>query len=149
ILVTRSGTSKSFGSSLVPELFSTTKVMFILCGIMIVFGFTPGFPTFTFLMVGVASGVGGYLLNENEKAQKEKNIQSEQEQLAQKRTERDKNTKEVIVPHQVDAISIEIGYGLIGIADESKDENIMSQVLIIRKQFAQELGLLLGPIRIR
>ncbi|WP_156892220.1 flagellar biosynthesis protein FlhA [Jeotgalibaca sp. PTS2502] len=149
ILVTRSGTSKSFGSSLLPELFSTTKVMFILAALMIIFAFTPGFPTVSFFLIGLSAGVGGYLLNENEKAETAKSIQNEQAVLAQKRTERDKDTKEAIVPHQVDAISIEIGYGLIGIADETKDENIMNQVLIIRKQFAQELGLLLGPIRIR
>lgn len=149
ILVTRSGNDKSFGSSVIPELFSTAKVMFILSGVMVVFSFVPGFPTFLFLLVGLASGVAGYLLMENEKQEQAASIAQEQAQLANKRTERDKNRGEAVVPYQIDPVAIEIGYGLIGIADESKDDNIMNQVLVIRKQFAQELGILLGPIRIR
>lgn len=149
ILVTRSGNSKSFGTSLVPELFSTAKVMLILSGIMFVMAFVSGFPTLLFLIVAIGAGAIGYLLLENEKQEKVQTIAQEQENLAAQRKERDKNRGEVVVPYQIDPVAIEIGYGLIGIADETKDENIMNQVLTIRKQFAQELGILLGPIRIR
>lgn len=149
ILVTRSGNAKSFGSSLVPELFSTAKVMFLLSGIMLLFAFVPGFPFFLFLLVAVGAGAAGYLAIENEKKEFAHAVADEQAQLVANRADRDRNTSDVIVPQQIDPISIEIGYGLIGIADDSKDENIMNQVLVIRKQFAQELGILLGPIRIR
>ena len=149
ILVTRSGNAKSFGSSLVPELFSTAKVMFLLSGIMLLFAFVPGFPFFLFLLVAVGAGAAGYLATENEKKEFAHAVAEEQAQLVANRADRDRHTSDVIVPQQMDPISIEIGYGLIGIADESKDENIMNQVLVIRKQFAQELGILLGPIRIR
>ena len=149
ILVTRSGNAKSFGSSLVPELFSTAKVMFLLSGIMLLFAFVPGFPFFLFLLVAVGAGAAGYLAIENEKKEFAHAVAEEQAQLVANRADRDRHTSDVIVPQQIDPISIEIGYGLIGIADDSKDENIMNQVLVIRKQFAQELGILLGPIRIR
>lgn len=149
ILVTRSGNAKSFGSSLVPELFSTAKVMFLLSGIMLVFAFVPGFPFFLFFLVAAAAGGAGYLASQSEKSNFEQAIAEEQAQLAANRVERERNTSDEIVPHQIDPISIEIGYGLISIADDNKDENIMNQVLVIRKQFAQELGILLGPIRIR
>lgn len=149
ILVTRSGNAKSFGSSLVPELFSTAKVMFLLSGIMLLFAFVPGFPFFLFLLVAVGAGAAGYLAIENEKKEFAHAVAEEQAQLMANRADRDSHASDVIVPQQIDPISIEIGYGLIGIADDSKDENIMNQVLVIRKQFAQELGILLGPIRIR
>ncbi|MER2132621.1 MAG: flagellar biosynthesis protein FlhA, partial [Carnobacterium inhibens] len=42
-----------------------------------------------------------------------------------------------------------IGYGLIPIADENQDNNLMSHITTIRKQSAHELGILLSPIRIR
>ena len=149
ILVTRSGNAKSFGSSLVPELFSTAKVLFILSGIMLVFSFVPGFPFFLFFMIATAAGAAGYLVNESNQKENNRLAQEERATIAAKRTERHRNHEDTIVPHQIDAIAIEIGYGLIEIADETKDENIMNQVLVIRKQFAQELGILLGPIRIR
>lgn len=149
ILVTRSGNAKSFGSSLVPELFATSKVMFLLSGIMLIFALVPGFPFFMFFLVAAAAGAAGYLASESEKKNIAQAVAAEQAQLAANRRERDKSASDVITPQQIDPISIEIGYGLIGIADDSKDENIMNQVLVIRKQFAQELGILLGPIRIR
>lgn len=149
ILVTRSGSSSSFGSSLVPEMLSTPSVLFLLAGVLGVFAFIPGFPFFPFFLLAVGAGTVGYLLHENEKMQKNSAAFAAQQDLAAKRNDQEKNREERIAPYQVDPVSIEIGYGIIGIADETKDQNIMNQVLVIRKQCAQELGILLGPIRIR
>lgn len=149
ILVTRSGSTKSFGSSLVPELFSIPKVMFLLAGIMLVFAFIPGFPFLLFLILAAAAGAVGYLLQVNEKETKSAMAAAEQEKLAAQRVDREKDKEDTVLPYQVDPICIEIGYGLLGVADEKKDQNIMKQVLVIRRQCAQELGILLSPIRIR
>ena len=149
ILVTRSGSMGSFGSSLVPEMISTPSVMYLLSGVMTVFAFIPGFPVFSFMIIAVASGIVGYLVSQGNKVEKVQSILNEQKSMAAKRDNQEKDREEAVAPFQVDPISIEIGYGLIGIADETKDQNIMNQVLVIRKQCAQELGIILGPIRIR
>ena len=149
ILVTRSGSMGSFGSSLIPEILSTPSVLFLLSGVMTVFAFIPGFPSFPFILLAVLAGITGYLVRKGLHAEKRDAILDEQKNIAARRSTQEKDRDEAIAPFQVDPISIEIGYGLIGIADETKDQNIMNQVLIIRRQCAQELGIILGPIRIR
>lgn len=149
ILVTRSGSLKGFGSSMGEELFGSSKVMMMLSVILLLFAIMPGFPTIPFLLLGVLSGAAGYLLMENEKSQKTNQKAKEMRSVAAQRTKSEKTVDESVASFQVDPISIEIGYGLIPIADENQDNNLMSHITTIRKQSAHELGILLSPIRIR
>lgn len=149
ILVTRSGSIKGFGSSIGEELFHSPKVMMMLASILLLFAIMPGFPTIPFLVLGLVAGVAGYLLMENEKSQKSNQQAKEIRSKAAQRTSQEKSTDESVASFQVDPISIEIGYGLIPIADENQDNNLMSHITTIRKQSAHELGILLSPIRIR
>lgn len=149
ILVTRSGSLKGFGSSMGEELFGSSKVMMMLSVILLLFAIMPGFPTIPFLVLGLVAGVAGYLLMENEKSQKSNQQAKEIRSKAAQRTSQEKSTDESVASFQVDPISIEIGYGLIPIADENQDNNLMSHITTIRKQSAHELGILLSPIRIR
>ncbi|WP_034537443.1 flagellar biosynthesis protein FlhA [Carnobacterium inhibens] len=149
ILVTRSGSLKGFGSSMGEELFGSSKVMMMLSVILLLFAIMPGFPTIPFLLLGVLSGAAGYLLMENEKSQKTNQKAKEMRSMAAQRTKSEKTVDESVASFQVDSISIEIGYGLIPIADENQDNNLMSHITTIRKQSAHELGILLSPIRIR
>lgn len=149
VLVTRSGNAKSFGSTLVPELFGSPKILYMVAGILCVFAVIPGFPILPFLLLAAVLGGSGYLLQQNEESEKVARISAEQEVLAQERTQRNKTREDTLTTFQVDAIAIEIGYGLIAIADDSKEHNLMNQVQVIRKQCAQEMGILLSPIRIR
>ncbi|MER2175747.1 MAG: flagellar biosynthesis protein FlhA [Carnobacterium sp.] len=149
ILVTRSGSIKGFGSSIGEELFHSPKVMMMLASILLLFAIMPGFPTIPFLLLGLVAGVAGYLLMENEKSQKSNQQAKEIRSKAAQRTSQEKSTDESVASFQVDPISIEIGYGLIPIADENQDNNLMSHITTIRKQSAHELGILLSPIRIR
>lgn len=149
ILVTRSGSIKGFGSSIGEELFGSFKVMMMLSVILLLFAIMPGFPTVPFLLLGAAAGAAGYLLMENEKSKKLNQKAKEMRSKAVQRTNQEKSTDESVASFQVDPISIEIGYGLIPIADENQDNNLMSHITTIRKQSAHELGILLSPIRIR
>ncbi len=149
VLVTRSGNAKSFGSTLVPELFGSPKIMYMVAGILCIFAVIPGFPILPFLLLAAVLGGSGYLLQQNEESEKVARISAEQKALAQERTQRNQTREDTLTTFQVDAIAIEIGYGLIAIADDSKEHNLMNQVQVIRKQCAQEMGILLSPIRIR
>lgn len=52
------------------------------------------------------------------------------------------SNEETVTAHQVVGMSIEIGYSMIAIADETKDDNLMNQIHSIRKQCATEIGIL-------
>ncbi len=50
---------------------------------------------------------------------------------------------------RVDPISVEIGYGLIGLADAAAGGNLLSRVTLVRRQIATDLGIIVPTIRIR
>ncbi len=49
----------------------------------------------------------------------------------------------------LDPVELEVGFGLIPLVDESQGGDLLSRVGILRKKAAQDLGLLVPPIRIR
>ncbi|MDN6625868.1 MAG: flagellar biosynthesis protein FlhA [Pisciglobus halotolerans] len=149
ILVTRSGSPKAFGIALGEEIFGIPKVMMMVSGVLIVFALIPGFPVFPFLLLGIMAGAAGYLLNENEKTESAAVVEEQIKEKAAQRTQTEKVQDETAASFQVDPIAIEIGYGLISLADDTQEQNLMSQIPTIRKQCAQEMGILLSPIRIR
>ncbi|MDR7869584.1 MAG: flagellar biosynthesis protein FlhA [Tissierellaceae bacterium] len=146
IIVTRSDDDQSFGESLQGEIFSSSKVILIAAAVMVIIGIVPGFPTIPFLFIAIILGVVGYLLLQNEKTEKEY-----KERRAETVLENTKppEPEEGVMTFQVEPISLEIGYGLITLTDEGNDNNIISHIMAVRRQCANELGIILGPIRIR
>jgi flagellar biosynthesis protein FlhA len=49
----------------------------------------------------------------------------------------------------VDALQIELGFGLVGLADLRKGGDLLERVTGVRKTFAQEMGVIIPPIRLR
>ncbi|WP_051258430.1 flagellar biosynthesis protein FlhA [Atopococcus tabaci] len=147
ILVTRTANAKGFGETLGGELFGTPQVLFIVAAVMGVFTVVPGFPTVPFLLIGLIMGVAAYLLMQNEKEAAEETAKKEARAAAE--MVKKEPVEEPVSAFQVDPIAIEIGYGLIPLADESKDSNLTSHIATVRRQCSQEMGIVLSPIRIR
>ncbi|WP_219712189.1 FHIPEP family type III secretion protein, partial [Clostridioides difficile] len=49
----------------------------------------------------------------------------------------------------VELIEVEIGYGLISLADESAGGDLLQRIASIRRQCAIDMGIVVQPIRIR
>jgi len=49
----------------------------------------------------------------------------------------------------VETLQIELGYGLVGLADTRKGGDLLDRVTGVRRNFAQDLGVLIPPIRLR
>lgn len=146
ILVTRTANEKGFGDTVGGELFHTPQVMFIVATLMGLFAIIPGFPLLPFLSIAIVLAVAGYLVQENQKQTvlAEVKVQEREAQVQERQPE-----EESVHSFQVDRIAIEIGYGLIPLANEEEDNNLTTHITSIRKQISHELGMILTPIRIR
>jgi flagellar biosynthesis protein FlhA len=49
----------------------------------------------------------------------------------------------------LDTLQIELGYGLVSLADVAKGGDLLERVTGVRRNFAQDMGLLIPPIRLR
>lgn len=148
ILVTRTANDEGLGSTLAGELFNTAQALYIVAIFLVLLAFVPNFPTFTSLLFALVFGVGGYLTDQNKKEIEIEKVRREIE-MASPVSEEVEDSEESVHSFQVDPISIQLGYGLIPLADENKDSNLTSHIGAVRSQISHEIGIVLPPVRIQ
>jgi flagellar biosynthesis protein FlhA len=142
-IVTRSGSGENLGAEVTGQLFANSKAIFISSGVLVVLGLIPGLPTIPFfLMAAVLAGVAWTL----EQYKKEK-ADDERKKVELEASTPKKETMDSVQP--VDMLELEVGYGLIKVVDSSKTGDLLERISSIRKQFAQDLGILVPSIHIR
>ncbi|KAA3637819.1 MAG: flagellar biosynthesis protein FlhA [Calditrichaeota bacterium] len=145
IIVTRSTSESNMGADLMSQLTRQPRAIFVASAVLVLFGMLPGMPTLTFMTLGIVVGAIGYMTKEafknQEEQEAEEKIKSEQqESKPQERTE------DLL---KVDALGLEIGYGLIPLVDVKQGGDLLNRISTIRKQLAGELGMIIPSVRIR
>lgn len=146
ILVTRSASSENFGNLLVKQLTGFPKVLAVASAVLFFLGIMPGFPKVAFFIFAAATGISAYLLYKEEKQTAVMQIQTEQEELIETEKREPENVTNLIA---VEPMDIEIGYGLIPLADEASGGDLLQRIASVRRQCAIEMGIIVQPIRIR
>lgn len=149
IIVTRSGEDTNLSRSLTNQFSAFPIVLLTASGILGILALIPGLPTLPFLILALLTGGGSIVLLKNDDTQikdsQEESLQKEAEAEAELQREPESVNKLVLI----EPIELEIGYGLIPLADEKNGGDLLNRIASIRRQTALELGLILKPIRIR
>lgn len=146
ILVTRSGNEENFGTVLARQMTAFPKVLGMAAIILSVMAFIPGLPMLPFFMIAGALGLSSYLLYKDDKAKQIKQIETEQAEIIETEKKEPENVMNLI---SVEPMEVEIGYGLIPLADEGSGGDLLQRIASVRRQCAIEMGVLVQPIRIR
>ena len=145
IIVTRAASDGNLSDDITKQLFAYPKLLYIVAGTILLMGlFTPIDNTMTIPIAGLLS-FGGYKIQQNQDKEKQVTVQMEEEQ----EIEQVRSPEKVIQLLQVDPIEYEFGYGLIPMADANQGGDLLDRVIMIRRQVALELGLMVPVIRIR
>ena len=143
-IVTRSGASDaSVSSDLFSQILSNPKVMYIAAGLSFVISFI--LARIPFLLL---TAVLLFLGQSISKRQKQVTIQEEVE-IEESEVEEIRKPENVVSLLQVDPIELEFGYGIIPLADTSQGGDLLDRVVMIRRQMALELGMIVPIIRLR
>ncbi len=145
IIVTRASTKTSFGQDLSKQLFNQPYVFYILGGLLLLISFIPGLPVIPLLIAAVALPIIGYMRTRSEKKKQEAEIQSEAEITASEKRKPENVTSLL----HVDLIEMEFGYGLISLVDASQGGDLLDRVVMIRRQCALDLGIIVPIVRLR
>ncbi|WDC83961.1 flagellar biosynthesis protein FlhA [Caloramator sp. mosi_1] len=145
IIVTRTSSDVSLGKELSTQFTSYPKVLAIASFIMFLMAWIPNLPAPAFLIMSGATGVSAYLLS------KEKQNQESITEIpaAEVQTSSTREPENVLHLLNVEPLEIEIGYGLIPLADISSGGDLLDRIAGVRRQCAVELGIIVQPIRIR
>jgi flagellar biosynthesis protein FlhA len=146
ILVTRSASDDNLGGEVSSQLTGFPKVIGIASVVLMFLAFIPGLPHFIFFVLSVTTGISAYFLYKDQKTQTIAQIEEEQQQIIETEKREPENVMTLIT---VEPMEIEIGYGLIPLADESAGGDLLERISSVRRQCAIEMGIVVQPIRIR
>jgi len=146
IVVTRAASDGNLGTDITNQLFAYPKLLYIVAGTLALLAvFTP-INLFLILPIAGLVALGGYKMQRSLKAEETEETETVQEG---QELEKLKSPDSVMDLLQVDYIEFEFGYGLIPIADKNQGGDLLDRVIMIRRQIALELGIVVPVIRIR
>jgi len=145
MIVTRASSDGNLADDLSVQMLKYPKLLYIVAGTIALLGFFTPIGWFRTLPIAAILAYGGWRL------QKNMNKQQEQEELMveEQQIEEVRSPESVISLLQVDPIEFEFGYGLIPLADAQQGGDLLDRIIMIRRQCALELGLVVPVIRIR
>jgi len=143
IIVTRAASKENMGHDLTRQLLRQPRAIMIAGGMLLLFGIVPGMPTLPFFILGAVISAIGWLTNESSK---KKILEDQKAEAEREQTGQEERTEDLL---KVDALEVEIGYGLIPLVDANQGGDLLERVSVIRKQLASELGIIVPAIRIR
>ncbi|MDU5106586.1 flagellar biosynthesis protein FlhA [Clostridium sp.] len=146
ILVTRSGSSDNFGKTFSKQLTAFPVALGIVSAVMFFLSLIPGMPMIPFLLAAVTGGVSTFMLIKEEEKTQEIELARVEEEYTEMERKEPENVMSLI---SVEPMEVEIGYGLIPLADESTGGDLLQRIASVRRQCAIEMGIVVQPIRIR
>lgn len=145
IIVTRAASEENLGSDVIAQLFAYPKMLYVAGGTIVLLGLFTPIQNFVTLPIGGMLIVGGYRLSNVGNREKMELVESE-EQVATDDMRKPENIVNLLT---IDPIEFEFGYGLIPLADTNQGGDLLDRVVMIRRQLALELGLVIPVVRIR
>ncbi|MCH5196774.1 MAG: FHIPEP family type III secretion protein, partial [Oscillospiraceae bacterium] len=153
MIVTRAASEDSLIKDLKSQFTEQPFVLLIAGIVVVVMMFIPGFPWYILLMLGIMLITGSIVLNRNKKKMAQLELaerqKAEQAELEKPKTDNDyyRDIDNVFKLLNVEPIEMEFGYSLLRLVDEKSGGNFIDRVVIFRKQFAMDMGMVIPSVR--
>jgi flagellar biosynthesis protein FlhA len=159
ILITRATAKNDLGRELGRQLLLYPKALTILSVMLAVLSIVPGLPMLPFLALAVLTGMLSYSIHRHGTPELGQSTSATAAGAhgkpgdgktaagASGTTAKASDKLESLLT--LDTLQIELGYGLVTLADTKKGGDLLERVTGVRRTFAQEMGVLVPPIRLR
>jgi len=147
MIVTRAASVNDLGSDLKTQIFAYPVVIMITGAVLIGLSMIPSFPTVTLLIIGSVIILFAFRLRK--KKNKVVKIPEDSKDLPLSETEFYKNSDNIYSLMTIEPIEVEFGYSLVPLVDESKGGNFLNRVVMLRRQFAEDMGFVIPTVRLR
>ena len=145
ILVTKGSKDADFSNVLIGQLFGIPKVLYIVGISMAVLGLVTPLNTIVFVGLGMAFVIAARMIESTIETAKIE-AETDMDEVAADEIRQPENVNSLL---QVDPIELEFGYGIIPLADVNQGGDLLDRVVMIRRQVALELGMVVPIIRLR
>ncbi len=156
MVVTRAVSDGSLNEDTTKQFAAQPRAFMITGGVLAILLVLPGMPKVPIAAVSIGLVLAGFQLSKrmeaighgNEVEQQAQMAMAEQEAVA---GEEDsfKDVNNVYSLITVEPIEVEFGYSLIPLVDESSGGKLIDRIVIFRRQYAQDMGVVIPSIRLR
>ncbi|MEO6006184.1 MAG: flagellar biosynthesis protein FlhA [Opitutus sp.] len=164
LLVTRASENNNLGTQLAGQLLRYPRALKISSGMLVCFGLMPGMPMLPFFLLAGIAGFLGKILKEQEVktghahgAEAAAADKAASGKMPPKAGSPDAPTtaaasgpgEDVRKLIETDVFAIEIGYGLLSMANAKTGGDLLARVTGVRKTLAREKGIVVPPVSVR
>jgi flagellar biosynthesis protein FlhA len=142
VVTTRAAAGSNLGGVFSEQLFGKRRALLLSGTILFFLGLVPRMPWVFILLGGGLMLLGRRVPRQSEAAQSSDGIHGPQA-AAQPRREQ----PEDLLP--IDLLSLEVGYELVPLVDAERDGSMLRRIATLRRQFAQDYGVVVPPIHVR
>ena len=144
LVVTRAASTGNFSKQIAEQLFSQDPTIYFICsGVLLFLAVLPGFPWYVLIPMSAFIGFYAYNLSRHKKRTAGFN-----EMMAKTKEQKDEKAAEISPVVPLDALSLELGYGLVPLVEKEKGAELLERVQGVRRQAALDLGLVIPKVRI-
>ena len=143
IIVSRAGAESNLGAEITSQILFQPRAIGITSIVLFGFGIIPGLPLIPFWVLASLAGLLTLMIHRATRQQ----MQIEQE--AQLMEENSVPVERLDSLPPLDALAIEVGYGLIPLVDADQDGELLDRIKSIRRQVAYEMGIIVPPVHIQ
>jgi flagellar biosynthesis protein FlhA len=159
ILITRATSKNDLGRELGRQLLFYPRALTVLSGMLAVMGLVPGLPMLPFFTLAFITGMLSYSMHRHGLPElaapaasgtaataSAKGAEGKGGAAAGSSADGKEKLENLLT---LETLQIELGYGLVSLADTRKGGDLLERVTGVRRTFAQEMGMLIPPIRLR
>jgi flagellar biosynthesis protein FlhA len=139
MIVTRSSSDSRLGDEFRRQVFGKWQPLMFTAGTLICLAAFPGLPKIPFLIMGIGLGAASWRMR--------RTFTDTESETAEVPVEAQKENVEDLL--KIEALSIEVGLGLVRLVDGGADSPLLRRVAAIRCQLATELGYVLPAVRLK
>lgn len=155
MIVTRAVSEGSLNEDVSRQFLAQPRAIMLTGGVMIVLMLVPGMPKLQLGIMAVIFVVFGFQLEHKMQSQPDEEAalmalaeaQEAQEEMDEGEYYRDINNIYSLI--NVEPIEMEFGYSLIPLVDENSGGKMINRIVIFRRQYAQDMGIVIPSIRLR
>jgi flagellar biosynthesis protein FlhA len=143
LIVSRAGSEASLGKEIGSQVLIQYRALGITALVLFGFALVPGLPTVPFAILGSLAGLVAYSVYRA----KSDGATEADVPAAQAEVPGAGGGMEALPP--LDILSLEVGYGLIPLVDVEQNGELLKRIKSIRRQVAQDVGILVPPVHIQ
>lgn len=147
VVVTRASSDDSFGVDVANQLFSKPYIFMGAGSVILLLSLIPGLPKLPMIMISVSLIVIGYMAVS--KSKKKIEAVQEVESQAEAAAEEKRKPENIASLLKIEPVEFEFGYGIIPMVDTNLGGDLLERIVMIRRQCALEMGVIVPSIRLR